>query len=420
MISTVFLRQSLIFVVLILSLSISSHASGNSRYVLECLFQVSSTIEKEYYRSIDESVLFNGAVREISIKKGIKSVAVIKNRADFDKYFNNLCSLYPHDVSIMGEAAVNGMIKSLNDPYSMFFDTAQWEYYRQVSSGGSFAGIGVELAKKDGRFIIVAPITGGPAEKSGLRPGDVIVSVASKNISNMDDADILALFDGKPLTELALGIERNKKPMTFRIQRQMLSLPPPKASVLKSGKSVGYVRIYYFGPNTDMEVRKYLDVFSERGIKHLIIDLRNNPGGDFQSSLRLASFFTGKKVLIKMAKKGEGLADVYGRSDALYPFRVAILINEGSASASEVFACALRDNNLASLIGTKSFGKALIQSVYSLPGNAGCKLTTAKYYTPGGEDILYKGLKPGIISLTSYPMPDVSKDAVVLKALSVL
>ena len=241
-----------------------------------------------------------------------------------------------------------------------------------------------------------------------------------QDISKIDLTDALNLFDGYAGSEIKLKIKRSNKVIDFSIKRENIILPPPKASILKSKNgNVGYIKIHYFGDKTDSQVKTFLDKFKSNDIKNIIIDLRNNPGGDFQASLRLASLFTGKNILVKLQKK-ESFEDLYGSFDRMYNFKTVVLINKGSASASEVFACALKENGKCILIGTTSFGKALVQSVYSLPGNAGCKLTTAKYYNAKGGDISNKGITPDIKAETIYPMATPSSDPVITKAINTL
>jgi len=394
-------------------------AQINERYILNSLFQIAAEIKNEYYLDVDDSVLFSGAVLEMNRLKNIKSgEKSIYSKQQFSSYFYLLCKQYPNDKALIGEYAVRGMIKSLNDPYALFFDSTQWDYYKKVSSGAEFAGIGVELAVKDRCFVVIASIDGSPAEKSGILPGDIIVAIDSKNISQMDTTDALNLFDGQENSKIKLTVKRNGTFLNFDITRKFISLPAPKASLLKlRNQNTGYIKIYYFGDKTDSQVKEFLDTFKTKGIKNVIIDLRDNPGGDFKASLRLSSFFTGENALVKIQKKGRPLETVYGTENADYDFNLAILINKGSASASEVFASALHDNKKCVLVGTGSFGKALIQSVYSLPGNAGCKITTAKYYTTSGKDILNKGLSPDITVNTVYPLLPPASDPVVLRVI---
>lgn len=388
-------------------------------YIIRSLLDISSTIRSEFYKQVPEETIYNGAIKEIKQKYSL-DVPSVKDQRQFVSVMSSFFQKYPSDSGKIGELAVKGMIKSLNDQYSLFFDTQQWEYFKKVSSGSEFTGIGVELAKKNGNFIIVSPVYGSSAQKAGLRSGDVIVGVAGKNVKGMDDLDVLNLFDGYANTFLDLQIVRNGQVKNFKVQRTPLSMKPPKGSILKAGDQVGYVRIFYFSDKTDLEVKKYLENMKNRGIKKLIIDLRDNPGGDFKASVRLASMFLGRQTVVTRTRNGGVSEKVVGDSDKIFDFKTVILVNRGSASASEVFSGAMQDYKIATLIGEQSFGKALIQSVYGLQGNAGCKITTAKYYPPSGRDILYKGLTPSFKVSNPEPTEKVADDSCINTALNYL
>lgn len=412
-------KKFLFLIISVILLFISPSYASNELYLLQNISSIGREIREEYYIPIDDATLFSGAAKEIANKKKI-SVKKINSREEFYTYFQELCSKYPGESGLLYEYAVRGMIDSLNDPYALFFNREQWAHYKKVSSGAEFAGIGVELAMKEKYFEVVAPISESPAERAGLLPGDTITAIDSQDISKINLTDALNLFDGYVGSYITLKIKRGGKLLNFKLKRENISLPPPKASILKSKSgNIGYIKIYYFGDKTDSQVKVFLEKLKNNGITNIIIDLRNNPGGDFQASLRLASFFTGKNILVKLMKKGK-VENIYGTSETIYNFNTAVLINNGSASASEVFSCALRENGKCTLIGTKSFGKALVQSVYTLPGNSGCKLTTAKYYNARGTDILGKGLTPDVKVNTIYPMPQPSADPVISKAVNIL
>lgn len=393
--------------------------SSQSSVSLRSLSQICSAIRTEFYAPVSERRLIQGAIDEISKKYNLKDVGISESSEAF-AILTDIFRKYPDDSQKLWELSVRGMLKSLDDPYSLFLDSAQWTYFRKVSSGKEVVGIGVEIAVKNGEFTIVSPIEGGNAEKSGVLPGDIILKVAGQNIAGMDETDVLNLFDGSPGTFLKLAVRRGNQIKNFKIKRAEISLKPPKASLLKSGITAGYLKISYFSENTDEEVKSSLQKIKNAGIKNLIIDLRNNPGGDFMASVRLASMFVGRKNIVISMKKGGNSEYIKGTCDSLFSFNTIILINNGSASASEIFAGALQDYKQAVLIGESSFGKALIQSVYSFPGNTGCKITTARYYTAKGQDILNKGLRPDIRLVDSSPSKDISKDEGIKAALKEL
>lgn len=391
--------------------------SGTDSYILKSVLEISGTIRSEFYAGVSEKTLFEGAMSEISKKFDTGGVGAVSNEREFSSAFLSLLSRHGQSKGDIGELAVRGMIKSLDDPYSLFLDTRQWDYFRRVSAGEEFTGIGVELAKKNGAFVIVSPVEGGSAALAGIRPGDVIVKAAGRNVSGMDDMDVLALFDGRPGTFMTLTVRRGSALKEFKVKRTVLSLKAPSASILKSGTAAGYLRISYFSEKTDSEAAALMEKMRKAGVKNLIIDLRNNPGGEFKSSVSLASMFAGRKTIVTKVMNGGKSSRVKGPGDARFSFRTVILVNKGTASASEVFSGAMQDYGLARLVGERSFGKALIQSVYSLPGNAGCKITTARYYTAKGRDILNRGLDPDTVVNDAYPRAKASEDPCVRAAL---
>lgn len=392
-------------------------AAGQDAYIINSVLEISSTVQKEFYAGISEKTMFSGAAAEISKKYDTGGRRQIATRQEFAAFLSEMMSGNRQAKGDIGELAVKGMIKSLNDPYSLFLDTKQWEYFKRVSSGEEFTGIGVELAKKNGLFTIVSPVEGGSAAKAGIQPGDIIVKAEGRNLSGMDDLDALALFDGHEGSVMRLSVRRGNSIRDFAVKRTALSLKDPVASIVKSGARAGYLKISYFSEKTDRQASALLDKIRAAGIKNLIIDLRNNPGGDLNSSLRLASMFMGRKTIVTKVKSGGQKSQEKGQGDAVYSFNTVILVNRGTASASEVFSGAMQDYGLAKLAGETTFGKALIQSVYSLPGNAGCKITTARYYTAKGRDILYKGLAPEIKAGDCLPKAKASEDPCVKAAL---
>lgn len=388
-------------------------------HALRTLRQIHTTILQEYYQPVNPAALLVGAQKNLKGYKGASNASAVGNWDDFAVFFSRLCEQNPEKMNEMGERAVAGMVEALGDPYSIFLNRTQWAYARQVSSGGDFAGVGVELSSKDGRLVIASPIEGSPAEKAGVLPGDIVWAVAGKQVEGRSLQDVLDSFDGPVGSALELTVVRGGGRKHFSIKRAALRFPPPRCVILTSTPRAAYLRISYFGSDTAAQVRNLLDKARGNGIEHLVLDLRNNPGGDLQAAVDIASMFAGKKPVVMVRKKAMKVpAPVYGSSAPLYRFRTAVLINEGSASAAEVLASALAEQYGAALVGTKSFGKALIQSVYALPGDCGLKLTTSSYYTSKGKDILYRGLAPEVTVPTAYPLPQVSKDPVVLKALT--
>lgn len=375
-------------------------------------------IKKECVFDVPDDKILNGAVMEMGkVDQSIKASSPAKTWNSFENIFNTAFFKNPQLGSPLGEAAIKGMVRSINDPYSLFLDANEWALYQKAIKGESFAGIGVELAIKNNRLVITTPLQGSPAEKAGIKPGDMVMAVNKATVAGRDLYEVIKSFDGDQGSSIMLSIQRGSSNIDIRIIRQNIRFMPVSAKIINTNPPSGYISIPYFGSDTDKEIKKALDIFQSKGIINIILDLRNNPGGDFNSCLRACEYFIRDNTLVSVYRKGSNPSPVRPKNSYSYNFRIALLINEGSASAAEVMSCALSGNKKGILIGTQSFGKALVQSLYSLPGNTALKLSTAKYLTPQGEDINHKGLKPDITVQSVYPFPELSKDPCVIKAL---
>lgn len=419
-------RESMcVILTLLLLFSATSYCASQqqklqTRYIKDCLNKIAMQISQNFVNPVSDAAIYTGAAKAMQkIDPSIKTTAC-KNWTDFESLLDNAIERKPALSSDLGEAAIKGMVKSLQDPYSIFLDNRQWEYYRNAMNGQSFAGIGVELAVKNGQLIITTPLKGSPAETAGIQPGDIIVKVNGTSCAGREYDDVLNSFDGEKGSAITLTLRRGSAVRDFTVVRDFIRFEPVSARILGTHPPVGYISIPYFGSKTDIEVMKALDVLTAKGVKRLIIDLRGNPGGDFAVSQKIAGFFVQSGIIIKVQKRGSRPQNITPRNRYSYSFKTAVLINEGSASAAEVLACSLSDNRKAILIGTRSFGKGLVQSLYQLPGNTALKLSTSKYLTPGGVDIHMKGLSPKVMVQSRYPLPKISHDPVVLKAMEII
>jgi carboxyl-terminal processing protease len=398
-----------------------AQSDARSAYIKSTLYKVLNLIERDYVDTVDEGTVLKGSLLEMQKVDPALSTASVSDWNSFQRAFDGAYGRHPEKASPLGEAAIKGMVKSLKDPYSLFLDAKEWGVYRRAMNGESFAGIGVELAVKNGRLMITTPLVGSPAEKAGILPGDIIIKVNGESIEGKDYYAVLSAFDGLRGSPISLTVQRKKGHVEITMVRDNIRFEPVSARVIGSTSDTGYISIPYFGGTTDKEVKKALDIFQKRGIRDLIIDLRNDPGGDFQASLRIAGFFISGKPLVMVQKKKEPPSPVMPQGAAPpFNFRSVVLINEGSASAAEVLACALAENKKAILMGTQSFGKALVQSIYQLPGETALKMTTSRYLTVRGENIHHRGLKPDIVAESVYPFPGIAKDPVVQRAVEFL
>jgi carboxyl-terminal processing protease len=292
--------------------------------------------------------------------------------------------------------AIKGMLQSLGDPYSVYFDKAEMESFKEDIQG-KYAGVGMVIQKKENEaLVVVSPIEDTPAYEAGIKPKDMIIEIDGESTYNLTSSDCVKKLKGEPGTEVKIKIyrESSKESKDITLTRAIVELKYVKHKVLSN--KVGYLRITQFGEDVYPDVKKAMDSLTKQGIEALILDLRSNPGGALDQSIKIASMFV-KDGKIVSVKGKTGQEQVYMREGKYYgDFPMVVLINEGSASASEIVSGALKDNKRAILLGEKSFGKGSVQSLIPLPDGDGVKLTIAKYYTPSGISIHGKGIEPDI------------------------
>lgn len=295
--------------------------------------------------------------------------------------------------------ALKGMFASL-DPYSQFMNPEEYNELK-VETKGKFGGLGVEITIKDGLATIITPIEGTPAWKAGLKPGDRIVKINDMLTRDINLSDTVKLIRGKPQEAVNLTIlrESEKKILEFKVVRDVIKIKDIKeAKILEDG--IAYIRLVEFRENTARDINSSLVELSKQGMRALILDLRNNPGGLLESAIVVAGRFIPAGKLItytKGRKKKQDLKFIAQGAHPILNLPLAVLINEGSASGSEIVAGALQDYKRAVILGTKSFGKGLVQTVIPFSDGSGLRLTTSRYFTPLGRQIHGVGVLPDII-----------------------
>lgn len=293
------------------------------------------------------------------------------------------------------EGAIKGMFESLGDPYSVYMTKEEFKNFNE-STKGSYGGIGVIVTKgEDGYVTVVAPIEDTPGEKAGLKTNDKIIKVDDKDIMGIDLEEAVTLMKGKKGTEVTLTVMRDavQEPKIFKIIREEIILKTVKNNMMEN--DIGYIRISMFDEDTGSEFRKALDALKLEGMKGLILDLRQNPGGFINQCVEVADELLDEGLVVYTEDKAKKREDYKSKSGKLeVPF--VVLIDGGSASASEIVSGAIKDRKAGLLIGTKTFGKGLVQSIEQLKDGSGMKLTTQKYYTPNGISINKIGIEPDI------------------------
>jgi carboxyl-terminal processing protease len=292
--------------------------------------------------------------------------------------------------------ALNGMTKSL-DPFSSFFTPKQYEGFRQETEG-EFGGVGIEIGMEKGRPVVISPIEGTPAFRAGIKPGDAILEVNGEDTSNMSLIDVVQRIRGKVGTKVQLTIYRKgmEKPMKIELERALIKIESVRWTTLGD---VGYIKLSQFNENVSVQVERALKELTSQRVKGIILDLRNDPGGLLSEAVNVADLFLpeGKLVVYTRSRNGE-TQKYFARKKPAVPdeLPVIVLINKGSASASEIVAGALQDYKRAVILGEKSFGKASVQNIIPLEDGSALKLTVAHYYTPLGKLIHNKGIVPDV------------------------
>ena len=328
-------------------------------------------------------------------------------------------SLYDIDNSRVFEGAASGVVSSLNDPYSEYLDKNTWQDLK-IRLDAKFGGIGVYILQDDqGKLKILSPIKGTPAHKAGIKHGDIITKINDESTVGMNQDEAVHLMRGDPGTQLLLSVYRSSdgKEHDFRIIREIINVPSVEARVIDSANQIGYIHLNQFGSRSAEEMKETInDLLDNKKVRGLILDLRNNGGGEFEASIAIASIFLDGEEVVSVvdAEKNE---TVHRASKGSIDIPLVVLVNGNSASASEILAGALRDNGRAILVGQKTYGKGLVQTIYPLRDGGALKLTTQKYFTPDGTDINEIGITPEYVVEND---PDSDEDLQLQKAISLM
>ncbi len=310
----------------------------------------------------------------------------------FDKLNENYYKDLDQDTLVNG--AINGMLDSVGDPYSDYMNEDEAKKF-QESISSSFEGIGAEIQEKEGYISIVSPIKGSPAEKAGLQPNDKIIKVDGKSIQGMSVTDAVLLIRGEKGTKVTLTIQRpgQEKTMDVTITRDEIPIETVYAEMKENG--VAEIQITSFSENTHKELIDALNEMNEKGMKKLVLDLRQNPGGLLDQAVKISNLFVPEGEVLFQVEDSNGKVEKYvSESGKKVDVPTAVLVDGGSASAAEILSAAVSESNNIPLIGTKTFGKGTVQTAENFKDGSNMKFTTAKWLTPEGNWIHEKGIKP--------------------------
>lgn len=297
------------------------------------------------------------------------------------------------------QKALKGMVSAL-DPHSEYLTKQDVMDFNELTSG-NYAGIGVEVEMKDKRLTVVAPIDGSSAAEAGILPGDVIVRIDNTLITDLGLQDVMGLMRGDVGTKVTLDIERDGDIKQYTLERRLVEDASVTSRWLDKNKGIAYFRISQFQGDSDDELDQAIDALKKEGeIKGVVLDLRNNPGGVLQAAVGVVDAFINSGMIVYTDGRHELSKSQFMASEKntrLPSSPLVVLVNEGSASASEIVAGALQDHKRALILGTETFGKGSVQTVVPLSDGAAVKLTTALYYTPNGRSIQAQGITPDLI-----------------------
>jgi carboxyl-terminal processing protease len=295
------------------------------------------------------------------------------------------------------DSAINGLLQSL-DPYSSYMSPEIFQEM-QTETSGEFGGLGIEVSMEAGVVKVITPIDDTPASKAGIKAGDYIVKIDNVQVQGKSLSEAVDLMRGLVGTEIELTVRRRgeKKALTFKIRREIIEIQSVKSDLLEN--NIGYIRLTSFNDNSSDQIKEKIKKLKENeNLKAFILDLRNNPGGLLTQAIKISDFFldNGEIVSTKSRKKSENRKWFARKGDITDGKTLVVLINYGSASASEIVAGALKDHKRAILIGENSYGKGSVQSIIPLKNKGAIRLTVAKYYLPSGKSISEVGVRPDI------------------------
>ncbi len=349
----------------------------NLKLVACCLISVAVTLGAVTWKVQDITGDAAGALRFL------RTMSIVKS--NFDGQIDN---------NKLFDGAIEGMVKSLGDPYSVYLDKENFAKLSEVTEG-SFGGIGIVFGKRGDDYVVISAIPDNPGALAGIKSGDIILAVDGTDTKNLDMTGVADKIRGKQGTEVVLLLKsKDGEQKTVRVVRSDIKTPSVGGQMLP-GTKIGYIRITVFNENTGADFKKEYAKLEADGMQATILDLRGNPGGILDDGVAVAGMLVPKGPIVSLVyKNGDKYVEQSSLEKVKYP--LAVLVDHGTASAAEIVAGAVKDTKAGRLFGVKTFGKGSVQGVYRIDQNTALKITTAKYYTPSGVSIHNVGIEPDV------------------------
>lgn len=363
---------------------------------------ITTNMNREYFSNYEViiiiviSVVFGGILGSIITLNREKSSQSNNELDEFITTYNSITTNYYKNVDNkkLINAAIKGMVNYLDDPYSIYMDEDDTENFTQTVNG-QYEGVGVSVSKVDNSIEIVAIFKDSPADKAGLKPGDKIIKVNNKDVSGMELDDVVKLIKNKKKVNII--VKRDNKEKEITLKQNTVVIPSVSSRIVESNnKKVGVLNVSIFAANTYKQFKNKLDDLENKKIDSLIIDVRQNYGGHLDQVSKILSLFMKQDKVIYQIKTKKGVEKYYSTGKKSKNYNVVVLIDNGSASASEILAAAMNESYGATLIGEKTYGKGTVQKEYMLSSGASIKYTVEKWFTPKGKSINGKGISPTI------------------------
>ena len=374
-----------------------------------------SLLTSEFYKKVDPQVTLDGARTNLVAlleKQGIKTPKVPQFRAvedptlnakELERQVSSIVNTYGSKVGgsrTLTYSAIAGMLSSVKDKYTTFLSPKEYADLNEGLDGGNFGGVGIAIAvdEKTKLLTVNEIIPNGPAEKAGILAGDTILTIDGRSTKGLTTAQDAKMLRGEKGSLVKIALERNGKDQPLvSVTRDTIHQPSVYAKLLENG--IGYARLTVFGSNTATELTAALTKLQGEGAKAYVLDLRDNGGGYLNAAIEVSSKFIPSGPIVSVESRGGSNTQYDAENTAIPPKPLAVLVNKYTASASEITSGAIQDNGVGELIGEKTYGKGVVQTIHPLPDGSAVKITSARYLTPHGRDINLIGIQPDIVSV---------------------